>query len=64
MGVLPQTYQNLYPESNTDLDFYTDRNEGFFFGFVFKEERKGNSKKEKSRVFPGSKWPETIVRSF
>lgn len=36
----------------------------FFLFLFFKEERKHNSKKEKSRVFPGSKWPETIVRSF
>lgn len=64
MGVLPHAFQNLYPENKTDLDFYTDRNEILFLFLFFKEERKHNSKKEKSRVFPGSKWPETIVRSF
>lgn len=53
MGILPQTYQN-----KTDLDFCANRNK-----MVLKR-RKYNLKKEKFRDFPGSKWPETIVRSF
>lgn len=32
--------------------------------FLKEEERKYNPKKEKSRDFPRSKWPETTVSSF